>query len=97
DRDRRTRARRYDARAAAAWLAGSRTARALQGGDDLAAGDRGTARVRPRQARAAGGRGEAQLRGIADPRRAVQSARRSAASNQRQDRSVGRTAAVAAA
>ena len=45
-------------------------------GDDLAAGDRRPARVRPRQARAAGGGGEAQLRRIADPRRAVQPARR---------------------
>ena len=42
---------------------------------DVAAGDRGPARVRPRQARAAGGRGEAQLRRDADPRRAVQPAR----------------------
>ena len=36
--------------------------RALQGGDDLAAGDRRPARIRPRQARTAGGGRKAQLR-----------------------------------
>ena len=94
-RHRRARARGRHACAADAEPRGPPADRALQGGDDLAAGDRRPARIRPRQARPVGGGGEAQLRRGADPRRALQPSRSRTSGDRRQDHPRRCAAAVA--
>ena len=71
-------------------------ARALQGRHDLAAGSRGPAQFRPRQARPAGDRGKAQLRRSPGARRALPSAERSTPGSRRQDPALRRDPADAA-
>ncbi len=68
---RRPRASRHAARTACARPGGASADRAVQSRADLAAGSRGSSKLRPRQARPAGDRGKAQLRRSPDPRRAL--------------------------